>query len=165
MPIAKSHGLPNKKDRKPKAAKSPKGYTCRSKDYEEVEAIVDLVYVDICNGVSKYDILRKLEEGNYGKAIKHKDSCYDYYNAAESRLAINADIEAEKLRNVLYSRYEAILEECIKKGDMYNARATLDSIAKIFLGADKPVNAIQINSDKENGVTINFGFGDKENEN
>lgn len=162
MPIAKSHSLPNKKDRKPKASKAPTGYTVLTKRYEEVEELVDAVYVDICNGVSKYDVLRKLEAGTYGRAVKHRDS-YDYYDAAFNRLAINSDVEAEKLRQLLYSRYEALLEECVKKGDMFNARGVLDSIAKTFLPNDKPQTAIQINSDKEGGVTVNFGFGENEN--
>ena len=48
--------------------------------------------------------------------------------------------------------------EAIKKGDIFNAKGILDSMAKIFLGTDKNNTNIQINSDKEGGVTVNFGF-------
>ena len=42
---------------------------------------------------------------------------------------------------------------------MFNARATLDSMAKIFLGIrDGNHTNIQVNSDKDGGITINFGF-------
>ena len=48
----------------------------------------------------------------------------------------------------------------MKKGDIYNARGILDSMSRIF-GIEKktPDTAIMINSDKEGGVTVNFGFG------
>ena len=46
----------------------------------------------------------------------------------------------------------------MKRGDVFNARATLDSISKIFLGVKDNQTNIQVNSDKEGGITINFGF-------
>ena len=64
----------------------------------------------------------------------------------------------EKLKDVFYSRYETILAECMKRNDLFNARATLDSMAKIFLGIRDNQTNIQVNSDKEGGITINFGF-------
>lgn len=163
MPFAKSHGLPNKADRKPKRMKNGNCLTATAVKYEENDRIVDNVYVDICNGVSRYDCLQKLQVGAYGKEIKLRKA-QDFYNAAFNRLAINADIEAEKLRQLLYSRYESLLEECVKKGDMYNARGVLDSIAKTFLGTDKPQTAIQINNNKD-GITVNFGFTNNNEEN
>lgn len=162
MPLAKSHSLPNKKDRKPKKSITSTGYTAQLKAYNEAEDIIDQVYVDICNGVSRFDCLQKLQAGLYNNNPMQKRQAQNYYNAAFDRLAINADIEAEKLRNLLYTRYETILEEAVKKGDVFNARAVLDSMAKVFLGTDRPNTAIQINSDKENGVTINFGFNQED---
>lgn len=157
--LAESHSSPNKKDRKPSAVVLGKRYVSpakRNEKYEEVENVIDQVYADICNGVSKFDCMQKLQKGVYGKELT-KRNAYEYYNAAFDRLAVNSDIEAEKLRNLLYSRYETLLEECVNKGDMYNARNILDSISRIFLGADKPTTAIQINNNKD-GITVNFGF-------
>ena len=65
---------------------------------------------------------------------------------------------------MLFSRYESLLEDAVTKGDIYNAKGILDSMAKIFLGVDKPQTAIQINSDKENGITVNFGFSKNDEE-
>lgn len=163
MPFAKSHGLPNKADRKPKRTKNGNCLTANAIKYEENDRIVDNVYVDICNGVSRYDCLQKLQVGAYGKEIKLRNA-QDFYNAAFNRLAINADIEAEKLRQLLYSRYESLFEESVKKGDMYNARGILDSMARIF-GAERktPDTAIQIVNNKE-GITVNFGFDNNEKE-
>ena len=156
MPLAKSHSLPNKKDRKPKPCKTQRGLLGKYKEYYEAEEVLDQLYCDICNGVSRSDCMQKLTSGVYGKEIKPRNAT-DYYNAALERLQYNADIEAKQLRDLLYNRYETILEECMKKGDVFNARATLDSIAKIFLGVKDNQTNIQVNSDKD-GITINFGF-------
>lgn len=163
--LAESHSSPNKKDRKPSAVVLGKRYISpakRNEKYEEVENVIDQVYADICNGVSKFDCMQKLQKGVYGKELT-KRNAYEYYNAAFDRLAVNSDIEAEKLRNLLYSRYETLLEEAIKKDDIYNARGVLDSMAKIFLGVKENQTNIQLNNNSD-GITINFGF-DKPDEN
>lgn len=62
---------------------------------------------------------------------------------------------------MFFGRYESLLADAVKKGDLYNARGILDSMARIF-GVEKkdaPQTAIQINNNKE-GITINFGFDD-----
>ena len=155
--LAKSHGEKSKKMRKAKKTPTTKGMPTLTEDYNKADDLVSLVYVDICNGVSRSDVLQKLQLGEYGnKPYKPRQSAY-YYNAALDRFAVDTDIEMEKLKDVFYSRYETILAECMKRNDLFNARATLDSMAKIFLGMDKQQNNIQINNNKE-GITIKFGF-------
>lgn len=161
--LSPSHSLRSKKDRKAKKTPASMGMPTLTDKYNKADDLVSLVYVDIANGVSRSDCLEKLKQGTYGnKPYKARQAAL-YYNAALDRFAVDTDIEAERLRNLFYGRYEALLEECIKKGDMYNARGILDSMSRIF-GVEKktPDTAIQINSDKENGVTINFGFESKD---
>lgn len=157
--LAKTHGEKSKKMRKAKKTPASKGCPTLTEDYNKADDLVSLVYVDICNGVSRSDVIQKLQLGEYGnKPIKARQSAY-YYNAALDRFAVDTDIEAEKLRDMFYARYETILAECMKRNDMFNARATLDSMAKIFLGIrDGNQTNIQVNSDKDGGITINFGF-------
>ena len=158
--LAKTHGEKSKKERKAKKTPAKNGgMPTLTEDYNKADDLVSLVYVDICNGVSRSDVIQKLQEGMYGnKPIKARQSAY-YYNAALDRFAVDTDIEAEKLRDMFYARYETILAECMKRNDVFNARATLDSMAKIFLGVrDGNQTNIQINSDKDGGITINFGF-------
>lgn len=162
MPLAKSHSLPKKKDRKPKPYKASKGITVKYKEYYEAEEILDQLYCDICNGVSRSDCMQKLTSGVYGKEIKPRNAT-DYYNAALNRLQYNADIEAKQLRDLLYNRYETVLEECMKRNDVFNARATLDSISKIFLGVKDNQTNIQVNSGEGGDITVNFGFNQEEN--
>lgn len=157
--LAKTHGEKSKKVRKAKKTPASKGCPTLTEDYNKADDLVSLVYVDICNGVSRSDVIQKLQLGEYGnKPYKARQSAY-YYNAALDRFAVDTDIEAEKLRDMFYARYETVLAECMKRNDMFNARATLDSMAKIFLGIrDGNQTNIQVNSDKDGGITINFGF-------
>ena len=157
--LAKTHGEKSKKVRKAKKTPASKGCPTLTEDYNKADDLVSLVYVDICNGVSRSDVIQKLQLGEYGnKPYKARQSAY-YYNAALDRFAVDTDIEAEKLRDMFYARYETILAECMKRNDVFNARATLDSMAKIFLGIrDGNQTNIQVNSDKDGGITINFGF-------
>lgn len=159
--LAKSHSEAPKSKRKAKKCPLTNGMPTFTDKYNKADDLVSLVYVDIANGVSRSDCLEKLKQGLYGNRPYSPRQSASYYTAALDRFAVDTDIEAKKLRDLFYGRYESILEECIKKGDMYNARATLDSMARIF-GVEKktPDTAIQINSDKDNGVIINFGFPD-----
>lgn len=167
--IAKSHGAPSKKDRK--AKKLPVGASSRglsptlTEGYNKTDRVIDQIYCDIANGVSRSTVIKKLEAGDYDgldKCIKNRQA-HHYYNAALDRFAVDCDIEAEKLRQMLWGRFEAVFEEAIKKNDLYNARSVLDSMARIFgLEQKTPTTAIQINSGGDSGLTVNFGFSKEE---
>ena len=160
--LAKSHGNKSKADRKAKKnplAKEVKGYV---EKYNKADDLVELVYCDIANGVSRSVAIDKIMKGAYENVpVKARQAAY-YYNRALDRFAVDTDIEADKLRKMFYGRYEALLEEAVKKGDIFNAKGILDSMSKIFLGVDKQQTNILINSDKEGGVTVNFGFDKKD---
>lgn len=161
--LAKSHGKADAKQRKAKKApicKTGLAPTLTEK-YNGIEETVYLIYIDIANGVSRSDCLQKIQEGLYNnKPVKARQAAY-YYNAALDRFAEDRNIESEKLRDMFFGRYESLLADAVKKGDLYNARGILDSMARIF-GVEKkdaPQTAIQINNNKE-GITVNFGFDD-----
>ena len=161
--LAKSHGEKSLSKRKAKRTPANDGrFPTLDKAYKKSDQLVDLVYVDIANGVSRSDIYQKITNGVYEgmeRPLAARTAHY-YYNAALDRFAVDTDVEAEKLRNVFYGRYESLLEEAIKKGDLYNARGILDSMSRIF-GIEKktPQNAIQILGEKDK-IVVNFGLGD-----
>lgn len=165
--LAKSHGDSSKKVRVAKRIPTSKGKVpIKTDSYNAADELVSLVYCDIANGVSRSQVIEKITKGAYegmARPLAPRTAAY-YYNAALDRFATDCDVEAERLRNLFYGRYETLLEEAVKKGDIYNARGILDSMSRIF-GVERktPDTAIMINSDKEGGVTVNFGF--KENEN
>lgn len=166
--LAKSHSNQSKRGRK--AKKTPAnngGVPTLTESYNKADDLVSLVYVDIANGVSRSDVIQKITKGVYDGMERPlaARTAANYYNAALDRFAVDCDIEAERLRNMFYGRYESLLEECIRKGDMYNARGVLDSMSRIF-GVERktPETAIQINNNKD-GITVNFGFAKEEETN
>lgn len=163
--LAKSHSNPDARKRRAKRTPATKGCPTLTEKYNKTDETVTLVYVDIANGVSRSDCLQKLQEGMYGnKPIKARHAA-SYYNAALDRFAEDRNIEAEKLRDMFFGRYESLLADAVKKGDLYNARGILDSMSRIFgvERKDAPQTAIQINNNKE-GITVNFGFDDDNDE-
>lgn len=134
----------------------------RSTLFNQVDDVLDEVYCDICNGVARSDIVQKLMKTQYeSQSGQQKNMTYrtanEYYNCALDRMHFNTDIEHARLKDIFYNRYESLLETAIKKGDVFNAKGVLDSMAKIFLGMDKQQNNIQINNNAD-GITIHFGF-------
>ena len=160
--LAKSHGSKSKSVRKAKKTPGSNGMPTLTEKYNKADALVEKVYCDVANGVSRSQVIDKIMKGVYEgmeRPLAARTAAY-YYNAALDRFAVDCDVEAERLRQMFYGRYESLLEEAVKKGDLYNARGILDSMSRIF-GIEKktPDTAIMINSDKEGGVTVNFGFG------
>lgn len=155
--LSQDHLLPSKVQR----YKRGETYLERAENalFNRADDILDEVYCDICNGVSRSDITQKLMKQKYEpqrRPMSYKQA-QEYYKTAIDRMHFNTDIEHQRLKDVFYNRYESLLEEAVKRGDIFNAKGVLDSMAKIFLGLDKQQNNIQINNDKE-GVTIKFGF-------
>lgn len=163
--LSPSHSNKSKADRKAKRTIIAKGQIpTLTEKYNKAEMLTDLVYVDIANGVSRSDIIQKITTGVYEcmeRPLAKRTAAF-YYTAALDRFAVDTDIEMEKLRNVFYGRYESLFADAVKRGDIFNAKNILDSMARIF-GIEKktPQNAIQINSGQDSGVTINFGFKEK----
>ena len=160
MSLSPTHSRASKKNRKMlmDEGRPIQNRLLQEEKYSKSDELVEKVYVDIANGASRSDCIQKLKEGTYGnKPYSPRQSQY-YYNAALDRFAVDTDIEAEKLRNVFYGRYESLLNDAIEKGDIYNARGILDSMARIF-GVEKkmPQNAIQIQGGDEK-IVINFGL-------
>lgn len=161
--LSKSHGKKDKRERKAKRLPQSLngGVPTLTDDYNKADALVDLVYCDIANGMSRSEIIQKITKGVYEsmeKPLAARTAAY-YYNAALDRFAEDRNIEAEKLRDMFFGRYESLLQEAVKKGDLYNARGILDSMARIF-GVEKkdaPQNAVQIINNKE-GIKVSFGF-------
>lgn len=161
--LSKSHGKKDKRERKAKRLPQSLngGVPTLTDEYNKADALVDLVYCDIANGMSRSEIIQKITKGVYDsmeKPLAARTAAY-YYNAALDRFAEDRNIEAEKLRDMFFGRYESLLQEAVKKGDLYNARGILDSMARIF-GVEKkdaPQNAVQIINNKE-GIKVSFGF-------
>lgn len=167
MPLAKSHSLPKKEERKPKAGKLPDGKIIRNgKAYERVEAIIDECYTAYINGETRTHIIKKLVEGLFesqqGKKYAQR-SAEHIFEAAFARIKADMNLKREEAASIILSRLESIYEDGISNYDRQSALRALDLMARIY-GIDKPQTAIQINTESSNSVTINFGFENHNNE-
>lgn len=156
--FAKSHGLPTYQERK--AALKAKESSVR-KSWMEADHIVDQVYCDLCNGISKSDIILKFANCQYDgqkKSIGLR-TAQDYIAAAVDRLHYDMEADMKDLRADLYGKLLNVYNDALEHNDRYSAIGAITTIMKLCgVGNDKPQTAIQINSDKEGGVTVNFGF-------
>lgn len=159
MSISPKHSLSKKKERRIGSGEG----VAKSlvKNFNKADEIVELVYVDICNGVSRRDCQKKLTLGEYGNKPISTRQAQTYYKAALDQLAENTDIEAKRLKDILFSRYESLFETAVQKNDIYNAKGILDSMSKIFgIEQKTPQTAIQINGGDEK-IVVNFGLSDE----
>lgn len=157
--ISTSHSSPTLSDRQ--AKQNPFGASVEA--YNKTDEIISLVVCDIANGVSRSDCVQKLQLGMYNNnPLKKRQSEY-YYKAAMDRIRADRETEVEKLKDMLYTRYESLFADSVEAGDRSTAKSILDSIAKIFIGTDQKNTNIQVNANKE-GIKISFGFANDEND-
>ena len=158
--FSESHSLPTYKERKA-AKKNSVGIV----KWLKADKVVDEVYVDLCNGFTKSDVIQKLTEGLYspqeGKGIGER-TAFDYLNAAMQRMAYDYEKDAEQLRADLYTKLTSVYQDAVEHNDRYNAIGALQTLMKLTgVALDKPQNNIQVNASKE-GISINFGFKKEE---
>ena len=167
--FAASHSLPTFQERKAAAFKNFKyNYAANSKKWLTTDKIVDQIYCDIANGMTNSDIVQKLTNGLYEGQTRGiaKKTAQDYLTAAHDRMHYDFESKLPQMREDLYLKFMSVYEDCIAKGDRYNAIGALRGLMDVTgMNLKQPTTAIQINSDKEGGVTVNFGFKKEEETN
>lgn len=159
--FSKSHSLPTYQERK---AAINSVNPLKKQRWMITDHIVDQVYCDKLNGLSTSEIIVKFANCQYDgqkKPIKDRTAC-DYIAAAKDRLMYDYEADMKELRADIYGKILAVYNDAVEEGDRTNALAALEKIMKLGGISDKPQAAIQINSDKENGIVVNFGFSDKD---
>ena len=129
------------------------------------EKVVMAVWIDLCNGVSRHDIMQKLEndlmvEGvetsRLTKSMKYK-IISDAYAMAKEEL----DEQRDKQRELFYQRLLTVYNECMVANDRQNALKALDMFARFGGLYDK--EKVEISGNLTENVNISFGFSeDKE---
>ena len=137
--LALAHYQPKAKDRKTTSRTA-------AKEFKRIDSIIDQIYCDICNGLTRDDIISKvvnrMYEGQKGKP--KRDTAVDYYCAAIRRIQGNMDEIDKNLAATLYTRYEMLFNESLKNGDLRLSRDILN------VKADT----------NEKVLRISFGFSD-----
>lgn len=139
----------------------PNGEIPKKYDREE---LVELVWCDLVNGLSKYQVITKLENDGYGlntsqySRSRHYKVITDAYNRCETELKD----KREKLRDILYERTLAVYNDAFENKDRATALNALKYLGKIS-GAEEP-EKIDINANINGEVSISFAFDKIEEE-
>ena len=124
--------------------------------------ITEQMYTDMVQGANRLLLLRNYLAGKYGNDISGDvgadEAGFDLlYKEVLQHFKRDVESLPEDERNKLLSRYLAVYKMAMDGGNARDARATLDSIAKVQnMVGDK---SITVKNDKENDVIeIKFGF-------
>lgn len=126
------------------------------------EKVVMAVWIDLCNGVSRHDIMQKLEndlmvEGvetsRLTKSMKYK-IISDAYAMAKEEL----DEQRDKQRELFYQRLLTVYNECMVANDRQNALKALDLFGKF--GGLYEKEKVEISGNLTQDVNISFGFSE-----
>ena len=160
MPLSNQHLVRVASERK--VGKRGQNKASCELQFNRADMLLQEVVADIVNGLTKNDIIMKFKEKAYENQKKSigESQAKNYIYMAYKIMAEDRVEETDKLRDQLYNQYLMLYNDAVQVGNSMVAKQILDSIAKIFL-PNQPQTAIQINSDKENGITINFGFSEQ----
>ena len=157
--LALGHYQPKAKDRKTTSRTA-------AKEFKRVDSVIDQIYCDICNGLTRDDIISKvvnsLYEGQKGKP--KRETAADYYCAAIRRIQGNMDEIDKNLAATLYTRYEMLFNESMKKGDLRLSRDILNDVSRIFGPERDKTLTVQADTN-EKVLRISFGFSNDDNAN
>ena len=152
--LALGHYQPKAKDRKTTSRTA-------AAQFKRVDTIIDQIYCDICNGLTRDDIISKvvnsLYEGQRGKP--KRDTAIDYYTAAIARIRGNMDEIDKSLAATLYTRFEMLFNESLKNGDLRLSRDILNDMSRIFGPERDKTLTVQADTN-EKVIRISFGFSD-----
>ena len=124
------------------------------------EKVVIAVWIDLCNGVSRHDIMQKLdndmmvegvETSRLTKSMKYK-VISDAYAMAKAEL----DEQRDKQRELFYQRLLTVYNECMVANDRQNALKALDLFGKF--GGLYEKEKVEISGNLTETVNISFGF-------
>ena len=131
----------------------------------EKEELIELMFLDLCAGISRYQLMLKLDRDAYeGYETSHlsKATKYRYLQLAYGRCEGELQEEREKLRNLFYSRFLSVYEEAMENRDRQNAIRALDLASKIAGVYTEKKKDITISGDIK--ATINFGLEENKEE-
>lgn len=112
----------------------------------EKEELVEIVWCDLVNGVSRFQILKKLENDAYDGHETSKMSRTAKYNLiqeAYNNCQYELGKEKEKQRDLFYERILSVYNDSVDNRDRQNALKALDMMGKLgglYAKEEKDVN-------------------------
>ena len=124
------------------------------------EKVVILIWCDLCNGLTRCDIMQKLDNNMYddietsklSKSMRYK-VISDAYEMAKSEL----EEQREKQRELFYSRLTTVFNDSMQANDRQNALKALEMFAKFGDLYDNK-QKVEISGNLTQDININFGL-------
>lgn len=121
--------------------------------------IVYRIYIDLVNGLTKYEIMHKLNTDAY------PDATSDYGDSQKYKLIDDAfkmakeecSEKLEQQREMMYNRLLGVYNDSMTAGDRQNALKSLDQLSKL-IGLYDTKQKVELSGNLTNEVTISFGF-------
>ena len=129
------------------------------------EKVVIAVWIDLCNGVSRHDIMQKLDNDMMVEGVETskltKSMRYKIISDAYAMAKEELDEQRDKQRELFYQRLLTVFNESMEANDRQSALKALDLFAKFGGLYDK--EKVEISGNLTQDINISFGFSeDKE---
>lgn len=127
------------------------------------EVIINELWVDVVNGLTRYELMQKLDADKYSlpTSLLTKACKYNYINAAYDKCKIEMQGEAIGMRATILNRYLSVYNDAVMNSDRQSAIRALDSVTKL-LGLNE-ADKLDITSNNKLEVNINFGTNNSKN--
>lgn len=125
------------------------------------EKVVIAVWIDLCNGVSRHDIMQKLDSDLMVEGVETskltKSMRYKVISDAYAMAKAELDEQRDKQRELFYQRLLTVFNESMEANDRQNALKALDMFAK-FGGLYNNTQKVELSGNLTQDITINFGL-------
>ena len=124
------------------------------------EKVVIAVWIDLCNGVSRHDIMQKLDNDMMVEGVETskltKSMRYKIISDAYAMAKAELDEQRDKQRELFYQRLLTVFNESMEANDRQSALKALDMFARFGGLYDK--EKVEISGNLTETVNISFGF-------
>ena len=124
------------------------------------EKVVIAVWIDLCNGVSRHDIMQKLDNDMMVEGVETskltKSMRYKIISDAYAMAKEELEEQRDKQRELFYQRLLTVFNESMEANDRQSALKALDLFGKF--GGLYEKEKVEISGNLTETVNISFGF-------
>ena len=125
------------------------------------EKVVIAVWIDLCNGVSRHDIMQKLDSDLMVEGVETskltKSMRYKVISDAYAMAKAELDEQRDKQRELFYQRLLTVFNESMEANDRQSALKALDMFAR-FGDLYNNTQKVELSGNLTQDITINFGL-------
>lgn len=125
------------------------------------EALLDEITCDLLNGMSRFQVQRKLQEKQYESQVKEKEPSPKSISAlikeSYDRCKLELKEERDEQRAMMYSRVLAVYEDAVANGDRSNSLKALSQLTDL-MGLNEP-DKVEVKGEITNNLRVKVNFG------